>query len=128
MATAIWPLVLPQAPQRSSWKNKIPNNQLRSDMDAGTAKVRPKGGDNQFDVDVTYVLKKEQMLQLRTFVKDTLRYGALCFDWLEPIEGKMVRAEIKGGTESLYNESLWGNTNAFQITLAIGYWPDAPLT
>ncbi len=128
MATAIWPLVLPQAPQRSSWKNKIPNNQLRSDMDAGTEKVRRKGGDNQFVVDVTYVLKKEQMLQLRAFVKDTLRDSVLCFDWPEPIEGKMVRAEIKGGTESLYNESLWGNTNAFQITLIIGYWPDAPLT
>ncbi|GAB1254076.1 hypothetical protein [Desulfovibrio falkowii] len=128
MATAIWPLVLPQAPQRSNWKNKIPNNQLRSDMDAGTEKVRRKGGDNQFVVDVTYVLKKEQILQLRAFVKDTLRDSVLCFDWPEPIEGKMVRAEIKGGTESLYNESLWGNTNAFQITLIIGYWPDAPLT
>lgn len=128
MATAIWPLVLPQAPQRNGWKNKIPNNQLRSEMDAGTEKVRRKGGDNQFVVDVTYVLKKEQMLQLRAFVKDTLRDGVLCFDWPEPIEGKMVRAEIKGGTESLYNESLWGNTNAFQITLIIGYWPDAPLT
>lgn len=125
---AIWPLVLPQTPQRTNWKNKIPNKQLRSDMDDGSSKVRRKGGGKQFDVDVTYVLSKEQMLALRTFAIETLRDAVLCFDWPEPIEGKLVRAEIKGGTDSLYNESMWGNTNAFQITLAIGHWPDAPLT
>ena len=125
---AIWPPVLPQVPQRTNWKNKIPNKQLRSDMDDGSSKVRRKGGGKQFDVDVTYVLTKAQMLALRTFAMETLRDAVLCFDWPEPIEGEVVRAEIKGGTESLYNESLWGNTNAFQITLAIGYWPDAPLS
>lgn len=125
---AIWPLVLPQTPQRTNWKNKIPNNQLRSDMDDGSSKVRRKGGGKQFNVEATYVLTKAQMLALRSFVMDTIRDATLCFDWPEPIEGKVVRAEIKGGTDSLYNESLWGNTNAFQITLAIGYWPDAPLT
>lgn len=128
MATAIWPLVLPQVPQRTNWKTKIPNNQLRSDMDDGASKVRRKGGGKQFNVDATYVLTKAQILALRSFVMDTLKDAVLCFDWPEPIEGKVVRAEIKGGTDSLYNESLWGNTNAFQITLAIGYWPDAPLT
>lgn len=128
MATAIWPLVLPQVPQRTNWKNKIPNNQLRSEMEDGSSKVRRKGGGKQLNVEATYVLTKAQMLALRSFVMDTLKDAVLCFDWPEPIEGKVVRAEIKGGTDSLYNESLWGNTNAFQITLAIGYWPDAPLT
>lgn len=124
----IWPTTLPQLPQRNNWKNGIPNNQLRSDMDAGTAKVRPKGGDRQYTVDVTYVLKKEQMLALREFVINTLHDAVICFDWPEPISGELVRAEIKGGTDALYNESLWGQTNAFQITLKIGYWPDAPTT
>ena len=51
----IWPTTLPQLPQRNNWKDKAPNNLLRSDMDVGTAKVRPKGGDMQWQATAMYV-------------------------------------------------------------------------
>lgn len=123
----IWPTTLPQLPQRNNWKDKAPNNLLRSDMDAGTAKVRPKGGDLQWQATAMYVLTAAQLATLRTFIFDTLSGGAVCFDWPHPTRGTM-RAEIIGGTDSLYDESLWGSTTAYQITLQIGYWPDAPTT
>ncbi len=127
MATAIWPLVLPQAPQRNGWKDSAPNDLIRTDMDTGSAKVRRRGGDGQWKCTAMYVLTSAQRDVLRAFAYDTIKSGALCFDWPHPTRG-MVRAEIIGGTDSLYDESLWGNTNAWQVTLSLGYWPDAPLT
>lgn len=48
MATAIWPPVLPQTPQRNGWKDSAPNDLIRTDMDTGTSKARRRGGDNQW--------------------------------------------------------------------------------
>ncbi len=124
---AIWPTTLPQRPQRSGWKDQAPNNLIRTDMETGSAKVRRRGGDNQWKATALYVLTDAQRDALRTFAYDTIKGGALCFDWPHPTRGT-VRAEIIGGSDSLYDEQLWGSTNAWQVTLTIGYWPDAPLT
>lgn len=125
---AIWPLALPQKPQRSGYSKKIPNNLIRSDMDTGPAKVRRRGGAKPEQVTGTYILTSEQLAVLETFVKETIAGGALCFDYPHPQTGAHVRARLVGGSDSITEAQLWGNTNALQVTLTIEYWPDAPLT
>ena len=43
MPAPVWPLDLPQRPQSKGYTRKLPNNQLRSEMDGGPDKVRGKG-------------------------------------------------------------------------------------
>lgn len=125
MLVPIWPLDLPQKPLRSGYSDKLPNNQLRSEMDSGPDKVRGKGK-AEVEVDtVTYVLKNAQRDLFKIFVRDTLQGGVLCFDWPHPTLGRYVRARIVASSDSLVSIQPYGNTLAWQTTLTVEYWPDA---
>ena len=105
----------------------MPNNQLRSEMDSGPDKVRGKGK-AEVEVDtVTYVLKNAQRDLFKSFVRDTLQGGVLCFDWPHPTLGRYVRARIVASSDSLTSIQPYGNTLAWQTTLTVEYWPNAAI-
>lgn len=125
MPAPIWPLDLPQRPLRSGYSDKLPNNQLRSEMDSGPDKVRGKGK-AEAEVDtVTYVLRDSQRDLFKSFVRDTLQGGVLCFDWPHPTLRRYVRARLVASSDSLVSIQPYGNTLAWQTTLTVEYWPDA---
>ena len=94
-------------------------------MDSGPDKVRGKGK-AEAEVDtVTYVLKNAQRDLFKSFVRDTLQGGVLCFDWPHPTLGRYVRARIVASSDSLASIQPYGNTLAWQTTLTVEYWPDA---
>lgn len=125
---AIWPLMLPQRPQKTGFQEKAPNNLIRSDMDTGPAKVRRRGGAKPWQVSASYVLTAEQLASLNLFATETIANGALCFDWPHPVRNEYVRARLVGGSDALYSPQPWGATLAWQVTLTIEWWPGAPLT
>lgn len=125
---AIWPLALPQRPQRYSYKLQYPNQLLRSKMDSGPDKVRRHGNAKPKTLSLLYVLKTEQLTVLDDFVSKTLKEGALCFDWPHPVLNRYVRSRMVGQNTSLYDEDQFKDTLDWQITFTLEYWPDAPLT
>lgn len=127
MSVAIWPLTIPQKPQRSGYGWKEPNELLRSEMDSGPAKVRPRGKAKPVPETQVYIMTTEQLAMFRAFVRDTLATGALCFDWPHPVLGRYVRARLVGQSDAIYSVSPWNKTNAWQVSLTMEIWPDAPI-
>lgn len=123
---AIWPTSLPQAPELSSFTDKLPNNLIRSEMDTGDAKVRRRGQSKAWTASATYHLTNEQTTTLRTFAMDVIAGGALCFDWPHPTRG-VVRARLQASNDSLF-ESSQVAPDLTKVTLSVEYWPDAPTT
>lgn len=127
MAAPVWPLDLPQKPLRSGYGDKLPNNQLRSEMDIGPDKVRGKGKAESEVDSVTYVMRDAQRDLFKSFVRDTLQGGVLCFDWPHPTLGRYVRARMVASSDNLANIQPWGDTLAWQVPLTVEYWPDATI-
>ena len=127
MPAPIWPLDLPQRPQSKGYTRKLPNNQLRSEMDGGPDKVRGKGKAEATVDTVTYVMRDAQRDLFLSFVEDTLQGGVLCFDWPHPTLGRYVRARMVASSDNIANIQPWGDTLAWQVPLTVEYWPDATI-
>lgn len=82
---AAWPGTLPQYVDQSSYAEQPPNVTIRSEMDAGAAKLRRRftTGPRMFNVAVQ--LDSTQLSTLDTFYVSTLEHGSLPFDWVHPI-------------------------------------------
>lgn len=128
MSAGIWPMDLPQKPLRSGYSEKMPNELNRSDMDSGPAKVRPKGKSKPTTIEATYVLTNEQVTLLKTFLLDTLSYGAVCFDWPHPTLERYVRSRIVPQSDCLCEITPFGNSLHWQVTLTLEVFIDVPLT
>ena len=122
----IWPTTLPQAPELSSFDDRYPNRLITSEMDTGDTKVRRRGKKG-WTASATYYLTSAQLDILQAFFEDTIKDGALCFDWPHPRLGRPVRARITGGQDGMYNAPPVG-PDKYKVALSILYWPDAPTT
>lgn len=87
---ASWPGTLPQSPLLESYQETAPNGLLRTQMEAGPAKVRRRftaaPRPFKFRVDLTTA----QVGTLDAFFLTTCAMGALAFDWLHPRTGASV--------------------------------------
>lgn len=97
----VWPVELPTAPLEQGYSEGIPNNTLRSSVDAGPAKVRRKGGLVPFPITVTMLCTAEQIATLETFISGTLQEGALRFEWTHPRTGATVETRFLPSGERL---------------------------
>lgn len=84
---AAWPLSLPQLAHADDFEEAADSVLIRTDMDAGPAKVRPR-----YTVEITryrfsLLLTKAQVATLETFFKTTIGYGSEAFDWIDPRTG-----------------------------------------
>ena len=95
MATAIWPLTLPQVLLIDGFQSALPENVIRQPMGVGPAKVRRRDVAATWPVQGNINLQKEQMATLFTFFRSTLGDGALPFDWIDPITGTPVTFMFK---------------------------------
>lgn len=82
---ATWPVTLPQAPRISGISEEIADGTVRTEMDAGAAKVR-----RRFTAvphiwrGVSFIMTTAQVETFETFYKTTLLNGSLEFEWTNP--------------------------------------------
>jgi len=81
---ANWPATLPQSSLSGSYGEKPPNTLLRTNMDAGPAKVRRRytAGVRQYNVKL--ILHKTQVETLDVFYVTTTNGGADQWTWVNP--------------------------------------------
>jgi hypothetical protein len=82
--TAAWPAALPQRVQATDYEEQQPETLLRTQMDAGPAKVRRRFTAAPRPLRVALRMTREQVELLEAFVRDDLMDGALPFTWVHP--------------------------------------------
>ena len=84
MANPVWPVGLPQLTAVEGYGEAPPDTALRTNMDAGPAKVRRRSTAGIRPLSVQFDLDAAQVETLDAFYVATLQGGALSFDWVHP--------------------------------------------
>ena len=94
-----WPATLPQLPRNSGASEKAPDLAIRTNMDAGPAKVRRRFTAGVRPHTMKLILTTAQVVILDDFFVSTLSGGAAAFDWVSPRTGGSVEFRFKGPPE-----------------------------
>jgi len=124
MAVYRWPTSLPQKPLVDGYSREVPNNVIRSSMDTGSDKVRKRGNGKPQVVKATYAMTAAQRDTLETFIRDSIAYGAICFNWPHPELNKLVRARLKASSDGVCTFQPYKDTRWWQTQLTFEIWPD----
>ena len=84
MALYAWPGDLPQFALEQGFSLKLSDNTRQTSMDSGPAKTRRRVTADTSQFDITIACTQEQLASFRAFYRDTLKDGALPFDWVDP--------------------------------------------
>lgn len=84
MTDITWPSGLPQKPLVDGYQETLPNQTLRTEMDAGPAKTRRRTTAAVRSINAAYILTATELASLETFYLQTLSGGALSFLWPRP--------------------------------------------
>lgn len=79
--TAVWPASLPAPTILDGWDETLPNNVVRTEMDAGPAKVRKRSSAGVGQQGQSLMLDIDQRQTFIEFWKQTLQSGSLPFLW-----------------------------------------------
>ena len=82
-----WPATLPQNLLIDGFSKSPANLMIRSQMDAGPAKVRRRFTAGVKPIQGEIKLTEAQLDTFKTFFNDTLIGGTLRFDWIDPDDG-----------------------------------------
>lgn len=104
---ASWPETLPDLIQIGT-KVTPDDSVARTPMDAGPSSTRNRFTAVTKSVSRTMKLNGAQVDTLDAFYRDTLRNGALSFDWKDPIDDSAVRMKFKRPIE----HTLLGGRNS----------------
>lgn len=115
---ATWPLTLPQYVDQDGYTQTITNPLLRTDMEAGPAKVRLRYTAVPEEFNISLVMTKTQFEAFVTFFKRDIHYGADIFTWKHPVTG-----DISDNCRftSMYNASPHGLD--FKVTISMEILP-----
>jgi hypothetical protein len=84
MSIPVWPDTLPQQLLVDGYSQSLADTTIKSEMDAGPAKVRRRYTAGVEPVSGMMLLTETQLGTLRTFYEDTLLGGSLRFSWTKP--------------------------------------------
>jgi hypothetical protein len=87
---ATWPGTLPAKPLDEGYSEDVPNTLVRTEMDAGPAKVRRRFTAGVRKFNVSFILTTAQIATLDTFFVTDTNAGADQFTWDHP------RTEVTG--------------------------------
>lgn len=79
-----WPNTLPQLVMTSGYQEAYPWAVLRTEMDAGPAKVRRRSTAAPRPITAQIRCSSAQLADFESFVATDLAGGALAFTWVEP--------------------------------------------
>lgn len=100
MASAIWPVGLPQAPLVRAYSQRDESRVIRSQMEAGLAKARPRSTAIIQVCTIELLLTRAQVAILQDFFRDTLAGGALPFQWKHVQTGNLIDYRFKDPPET----------------------------
>ncbi len=84
MSNPVWPASLPQRVDRQGYRELPPETTIRTEMDAGPAKVRRRFTAGVRDFRVQLRLDGSQTTTLDDFYLQSCAGGAQPFDWVHP--------------------------------------------
>ena len=79
---ASWPSSLPQYALADSYQESPRDILVRTPMDAGPEKRRPRYSAKPIDVSFALLMSSAQIDTFETFFEDTLNWGTDSFDWI----------------------------------------------
>jgi len=112
MSVPTWPTTLPQSMLMSGYGGSPGDNQLRSNMDVGPAKVRRRSTAAPRKETGNVILSRDQLATFREFYDDILLSGALRFTWHDPtdpettVEMRFAEKPAWTAQEGFFNVSL----------------------
>lgn len=112
---AAWPYQLPP-PALNTFREALPDNRLRSNMDKGPAKVRRRSTANIAPMSFSLNLTDSQWAILKTFFNDTTFGGTEVFDFDHPKTGEPLRCRFVEVPEASDRE---GVINIVPISLEV---------
>lgn len=113
-----WPSTLPTAPLLEDFHELPPETAIRTDMDAGPAKLRQRTTAAVGALQISYLLSKTQTATLDSFYTATLFGGTGAFTYTHPRTGAMVSCRFTAPPE--YTAV---NGNYFKVTLTLEVLP-----
>lgn len=90
MAVPSWPSALPASLLLDGYHQSLGDSLIRSSMDTGPAKVRPRTSNVIEPVQGEIIVTGDQLATLRTFHDSTLNRGARRFAWKDPANDDSV--------------------------------------
>jgi len=84
MSVPVWPTELPQQLFVNGYSQSFAETTIKSDMDAGPAKVRRRFTAGIEPISGKMVMTAAQLTMLETFYNTTLLGGSLRFSWTKP--------------------------------------------
>lgn len=116
MANAVWPVDLPQKFLLSA-SERLPNNVISSQTDAGIPKIRRRFTSALKPYRGSVIMTREQCDLLEEFFRGTLKDGSLSFEWTHPRQGvKTFRFTAGEPPEIVYS---WPQKVSVSISLEI---------
>lgn len=79
-----WPAALPQVAPIAGYQETLPDTSLRTQMDAGPARMRRRFTAAVRPITINFILSDEQLETFHDFYVTTLAGGSLPFDWVHP--------------------------------------------
>lgn len=82
----VWPAELPQKLKIRGYNEAFADNLLRTSMDMGPAKQRPRGTAGTIPISGRQIHTLQQLDIFKVFYRETLFGGALRFSWVHPVD------------------------------------------
>ena len=92
---SVWPSGLPPI-SPDGYNESPPNNVIRSEMDGGPPKIRPRSTAGVRPISMTMHMTDVQVEVLDSFFVTTLMSGSIPFEWTHPRTGSPIIAQFSG--------------------------------
>lgn len=124
MSSIVWPVSLPQELRIADHAATFPSGAIRTQMDAGPAKVRKRFTAAPVPHSGSLLVTGTQLQTLWDFFTDSLQMGAEEFEWVDPRTGDaaMVRFTEPPRTAP---RAPRGSSNYWRVDLSIEVMPSA---
>lgn len=91
----IWPETLPQSPLSDGMRETPADVLVRTSMDTGPAKCRPRTSAGVARLALSYIMNRAEVESLSDFFNDDLMWGALSFSFPHPRLEESVDCRFK---------------------------------
>lgn len=95
MSVPVWDVRLPQKLNMDGLGGSEADNVLRSAMDTGPDKTRPRGSAQPEPIEGYQILTKTEYGYFLEFYRTTLAQGTLRFTWVHPITGASCEMKFR---------------------------------
>lgn len=107
MADYTWPVTLPQNFLVSGYRETLPNTAIRTDMDAGPAKIRQRVTSNVRPVSGSMVMTETQLTTFESFFNTTIVGGTLRFNYTHPRLGAVELRFVSSPSYTKVGDDAW---------------------